>query len=119
MKDKRVVFNLYGIRFESRPMTQETAEEMTRQLRDRDIKDCSIVAAVPKEMYMILKVDTGDGYHRVDASGLQVYRDPDVAREDLKRFLFSAGYSVAPLTVLEAPSLLGTKEQRDAWESRK
>jgi hypothetical protein len=100
-------------------MTQETAEEMCRQLRDRQINTCGVANAVPQEMYMILKVDKGEGFHHVDTSGLQVYVDPNVAREDLSRFLFSAGYAVLPLVVLQEPHLLGTKEQRDAWENRK
>ena len=40
MKDKRVVFELYGVRFESRPLSHETAQEMIAQLRDRQINDC-------------------------------------------------------------------------------
>ena len=119
MKDKCVVFSLYGVHFRSRAVTEETAEEMCRQLRDRDIKMIGIADAIPQEMYMIMKADRGEGFHHVDTSGLQVYANPDVAREDLNRFLFKTGYVVAPLAVLQEPHLLGTSEQRAAWESKK
>lgn len=118
MKDKRVVFDLYGIRFESRPMTQETAEEMLRQLRDRDVKDCKILPALPREMYMILKVDQGDGFHRVDSAGLQVWPNPDVAREEKSRWMYSTGYTVVPVEVCTEPRSLGTAEQQAAWKAR-
>lgn len=119
MKDKKVVFSLYGIHFQSRPVTQETAEEMVRQLRDRDIKTVGTASAYPQEVYVIANVDKGDGHHRIDTAGCQAYLDPDVAREDLNRFLFKAGYGILPLQVLHEPHLLGTKEQREAWEERR
>lgn len=68
-----------------------------------------------KIVYVIARVV--EGGIKLDSSGLNVYATFELAQEDLRRFIFSTGYKVLPLPVATAPTLLGTKEQRQAWDA--
>ena len=56
-------------------------------------------------VYMLLREDRGDGFHRLDASAVHAYSTYEAAYEDWRRMLFP-GYSVVAVPIFDNPQIL-------------